>query len=284
MIRLPCELICKSDRSGFEGLLVAVYEMPPSGRFVSEAGLQGYSFSYLPLANKGEAQVTMPGIGLDHRRANRDNCLLLPPRVSLDSEWTNAGGRLVAFTLSPRFVEAVARKVGLPSRQGRRLPLGPFGIDRRLETLGGLLAEETENRCRLGPAYFEWLASALAATVLSRLYAPRGVPIHAGVRRAIEYIELHFTEPVSLAELAEQARLSRSYFALRFEQVTGYTPHHYLLLVRLGHARKLLAEAKLSLPEIAASSGFSDQAHMSRLFQRFFGTTPAAFRRSQRQL
>ena len=117
MIRLPCELICKSDRSGFEGLLVAVYEMPPSGRFVSEAGLQGYSFSYLPLANKGEAHVTMPGIGLDHRLANRDNCLLLPPRVSLHSEWTNAGGRLVAFTLSPRFVEAVARQVGLPSPQ-----------------------------------------------------------------------------------------------------------------------------------------------------------------------
>jgi AraC family transcriptional regulator len=185
---------------------------------------------------------------------------------------------------SPRFVETVARQVGLPSRQGRRLPQGPFRIDRRLETLGGLLAEETENRCRLGPAYFEWLASALAATVLSRLHAPRGVPIHSGIRRAIEYIELHFTEPVSLAELAKQAQLSRSYFALRFEQVTGYTPHHYLLLVRLGHARKLLAEAKLSLPEIAAASGFSDQAHMSRLFQRFFGTTPAAFRRSQRQL
>ena len=284
MIRLPCELICKSDRSGFEGLLVAVYEMPPSGRYVSEAGLEGYSFSYLPLANKGEAHVTMPGIGLDHRRANRDNCLLLPPRVSLHSEWSNAGGRLVAFTLSPRFVEAVARQVGLPSRQGPRLPQGPFWIDRRLETLGGLLAEETENRCRLGPAYFEWLASALAANVLSRLHAPRGVPIHSGIRRAIEYIELHFTEPVSLAELAEQAQLSRSYFALRFEQVTGYTSHQYLLLIRLGHARKLLAEAKLSLPEIAAASGFSDQAHMSRLFQRFFGTTPAAFRRSQRQL
>jgi hypothetical protein len=162
MIRLPCELICKSERSGFEGLLVAVYEMPPSGRFVSDAGLQGYSFSYLPLGNKGEAHLTMPDIGLNHRRPNRENCLLLPPRVSLHSEWTNAGGRLVAFILSPRFVEAVARQVGLPSRQGRRLPQGPFGIDQRLEALGGLLVEETENRCRLGSAYFEWLASALA--------------------------------------------------------------------------------------------------------------------------
>jgi AraC family transcriptional regulator len=284
---LPCELICKSERSGFEGLSVAVYEMPPSGRFVSEAGLEGYSFSYLPLANKGEAHVTMPGIGLDHRRANRDNCLLLPPRVSLHSEWTNAGGRLVAFTLSPRFVEAVARQVGLPSPQLGRLTQGPFWIDQSLEALGGLLVKETENRCPHGPAYFEWLASALAATVLSRLHArlPRGVPIHSSIRRAIEYMELHFAEPVSLAELAEQAQLSRSHFVFRFEQSTGYTPHRYLLLARLGHARKLLAqEAMLSLPEIATASGFSDQAHMSRLFRRFFGTTPAAFRRSQRLL
>jgi AraC family transcriptional regulator len=119
--------------------------------------------------------------------------------------------------------------------------------------------------------------------VLSRLHAPRGVPMHSGIRRTIEYIELHFTEPVSLAELSEQAQLSRSHFVFIFKQAIGYTPHRYLLLVRLGHARKLLAEAMLSLPEIAASSGFSDQAHMSRLFQRFFGTTPAAFQRSQRR-
>jgi hypothetical protein len=46
---------------------------------------------------------------------------------------------------------------------------------------------------------------ALAVTVLSRLQArlPRSVPIHSGIRRVIEYIELHFTEPVSLTELAE---------------------------------------------------------------------------------
>ena len=76
------------------------------------------------------------------------------------------------------------------------------------------------------------------------------------------------------------AQMSRSHFALLFRQFTGYTPHQYLLLVRLNHARKLIAQSNPTWPlaEIAAMSGFCDQAHLNRHFRRVFGTTPAAFR------
>ena len=77
--------------------------------------------------------------------------------------------------------------------------------------------------------------------------------------------------------------MSRSHFALMFRQLTGYTPHQYLLLVRLNHARKLIAQRNppLALAEIAATTGFCDQAHLNRHFRRFFGTTPSAFRSQQ---
>ena len=80
------------------------------------------------------------------------------------------------------------------------------------------------------------------------------------------------------------AGVSRGYFALSFRQVTGFSPHQYLLRVRLSHARKLISQDNpaLSLAEIAALSGFFDQSHLTRLFQRFFSTTPSHFRSQQK--
>ena len=77
--------------------------------------------------------------------------------------------------------------------------------------------------------------------------------------------------------------MSSSHFALMFRQLTGYTPHQYLLLVRLNHARRLIGQRNppMKLAEIAVSTGFCDQAHLNRHFRRFFGTTPAAFRSQQ---
>jgi hypothetical protein len=142
--------------------------MPRSGRFVSEAGLEGYSFSYLPLANKGEAYVTMPGIGLDHGRANRDNCLLLPPRVSLYSEWSNAGGRLVAFKgpccstvraardLSPRLRRS-SRPTGRLAVAPRAAPAPRSFLDRSTARNAGR-APGGRNRKPLSAPPDNWLA------------------------------------------------------------------------------------------------------------------------------
>lgn len=68
-----------------------------------------------------------------------------------------------------------------------------------------------------------------------------------------------------------------------FRQLTGYTPHQYLLLVRLNQARKLITQrnSPMSRAEIAAETGFCDQARLNRHFRRFFSITPAAFRAQQ---
>ena len=111
----------------------------------------------------------------------------------------------------------------------------------------------------------------------------RAAAFPSGIRRATECLEADFADALSLVQLAAKAQMSRSHFALTFREFTGHTPHQYLLLVRLDHARKLMVQGNpvLSLAEIAAASGFFDQAHLNRHFRRFFGTTPGAFRSQQ---
>lgn len=89
-----------------------------------------------------------------------------------------------------------------------------------------------------------------------------------------------------MRELARSANLSVGHFTRSFEQATGLPPHRYLLHVRLSRARRLIAQRapEVSLAEIAATCGFSDQGHLGRHFRRVFGMTPAGFRRAQERL
>jgi len=84
------------------------------------------------------------------------------------------------------------------------------------------------------------------------------------------------------ARVAEQVRASglshRHYIAL-FRQTTGLAPREWLALQRFGHALKLAADTPLGWADIAAASGFADQAHLANTFKAVSGFTPGEWRR-----
>lgn len=86
-------------------------------------------------------------------------------------------------------------------------------------------------------------------------------------------------EVPSLGELAAMTGLSKYQLLRRFEKTYGLPPHAWLLQQRIERARGLI-RAGASLSSAAASVGFSDQSHMTRLFTRQFGFTPGAWRRA----
>jgi hypothetical protein len=59
----------------------------------------------------------------------------------------------------------------------------------------------------------------------------------------------------------------------------GDSPHRYLMMRRVARARQLLLTSDLGLSQIASDCGLADQAHFSRLFRRFLGCSPGAWRR-----
>jgi AraC-like DNA-binding protein len=109
---------------------------------------------------------------------------------------------------------------------------------------------------------------------------PAPAPEHgppASVRLARELIEARFDEDLSLAELSRVAGLSPYHFIRVFEKQTGLTPHLHLINTRLAAAKQALDQDG-RLADIAAQTGFSDQAHLTRLFKQRYGITPAAYR------
>jgi AraC family transcriptional regulator len=283
-------IIQRSDRSGTSELSVTIHDYPANVAASFIPARDVYSFWYRPRAEKGVTWTTVPELGLNRHQISRNHVLVTPPSLPLYGEWERAGGIVVNFSFARRSFEEMAARMGVSELISRRPWHHFFSIDQRIEALCRLLMEETEAQCPNGALYFEPLARALAVRVLDTVrdkHSPKALAeaVPPGIRRTIQFLETDFAGNLSLPQLADMAKMSRSHFALTFRQFTGYAPHQYLLLVRLNHARKLVRQGNsgLSLAQIAAASGFCDQAHLNQQFRRFFGTTPAAFRSQQAQ-
>ncbi|WP_248304550.1 AraC family transcriptional regulator [Breoghania sp. L-A4] len=98
-----------------------------------------------------------------------------------------------------------------------------------------------------------------------------------------DFMEENSARNVSLGELAAVADLSPSYFSQAFKASTGLPPHRWQLIRRVEHAQRMLETTQATtLTEVAAATGFADQAHLTRVFRGVVGTTPAAWLRERR--
>jgi AraC-like DNA-binding protein len=99
------------------------------------------------------------------------------------------------------------------------------------------------------------------------------------VRRAREYMEVHYDANVSLSELAAFVHLSPFYFARAFQKEIGLPPHAYLETVRITRARELLLRG-VPIADVSAAVGYVDQSHFTHRFKRLLGMTPGQFARA----
>jgi AraC family transcriptional regulator len=99
------------------------------------------------------------------------------------------------------------------------------------------------------------------------------------VRRVQIYIESHLGESIQVSDLSGIARRSTAHFCRAFKRTFGQTPHAYVTARRLHRARSLMLESGEPLSVVAILCGFTDQAHLSKLFRQHTGETPGAWRR-----
>jgi AraC-like DNA-binding protein len=95
--------------------------------------------------------------------------------------------------------------------------------------------------------------------------------------RAAEYIRQNCTRSLKLQEICSEVDLSASHLIRSFKDVYGLTPHAYQINCRIEFCRSRLRRG-WPIADVALAAGFSDQAHLQRIFKRVVAATPGQYR------
>jgi AraC family transcriptional regulator len=283
---LPFEAAASSDRLGWVGLEAARCRAEP-----------GFERDVPPLAHHRLVLVARPPEELDLRFAEVKRHLptpagsitLVPAGTPVRARSSGHKDELHIFLEADLLARVAAETFSLDPARLTVPPLDGLDLPHLRAAMLAVDAELTAGGAA-GPLAAESLANVLAVHLIRHVLAPRrpargrdGTLPRGRLRAVVEYIEQHLDASPSLEQMAAVARLSAYHFARQFKAATGLPPHQYVLARRVERARHLLqAGTDLSLAEVAAHAGFSDQSQFSHHFKRLVGVTPGQFRKPAR--
>lgn len=101
--------------------------------------------------------------------------------------------------------------------------------------------------------------------------------------QARRYIDEHYMERVTAAEIAKSVSLSESHFRAVYRQTFGTTFHRYLTDVRVAAAKAMLWDSTIAIGTVAERSGFGSAQNLNAIFKRETGQTPSQYRQACRR-
>jgi AraC family transcriptional regulator len=261
--------------STWEGITIEHHLQPPAE---CELCLPKHTICILLSDCQTERRVNGGRLHCNH--AQRGDLIIYPATSEHWVRWQEQAEFLLLF-LEPDLLTQAANELAshgtvdmIASEQERDDPL-------MLQIVLALKTEIDEGLAASSSLYAESLANTLAAHLLRHysVWKPAlrdAIEKHSAstLRYVIEYIHDNLDQPLTLDELSHVAGLSPYHFARTFKQLTGVTPHHYVLNARVEQAKGLLLQGKLTIAEIAYQVGFFDQSHFTRSFKRLVGVTP----------
>ena len=203
--------------------------------------------------------------------------------MGYSAAWEDEGPTfMLGIHLSPSILRTAAEEMGVNPDRVSIVPQLQLQ-DPQIQHIGWAIKAELEAEESFGRLYADALGLALAAHVLRR-YAPvaprrivSGLP-RRRLRRVMDYIHDHLAHDLPLAELAQIANMSPSYFKLLFKESVGMPVHQYVIQRRVEYAIELLLNDDLPLSDVAQQAGFANQSHMARCMRRATGKTPTGLR------
>ncbi|WP_233829288.1 helix-turn-helix domain-containing protein [Paraburkholderia sp. ZP32-5] len=215
------------------------------------------------------------------------------------------GDRCIAFRYAPGYFERLAADAGLAGGQLNfrcaSVPalrkLAPLIARACVATSGASSegnagdeseraesAESTENGTGARQSAWGELAVELAtatlhvAGALTHAPAPASATARSRVAQIVRLIDDTPGAPHTLTNLAAAAGVSDFYFLRTFQQVTGVTPHQYLLRARLRAAALRLRDGDEKIVDIALDCGFNDLSNFNHAFRAEFAASPRTWR------
>jgi two-component system response regulator YesN len=127
-----------------------------------------------------------------------------------------------------------------------------------------------------------WIGNALN-DFIELVYSGQDSKRVSQIRPAIEYIEGHFCEPITLNDIAKATHLSVSRLSHVFKQQAGVTIIDYLTNTRIEFAKELLISTNKNCTEVCFETGYNNQSYFTQTFKELVGVTPRQFREMNRR-
>ena len=152
------------------------------------------------------------------------------------------------------------------------------GYDQALLDLARALVSESTGSYPNGPLFWNDVADRFIGGLIARHSQEPNIRVRGTLGKHVlarlkEYVTAHLDEPIEVTALANIAGRSPFHFTRVFARSVGVTPHRYVVHLRLQRAIELLRAGRSGLAEIAATTGFADQSHLSRWVRRVHGVT-----------
>jgi AraC-like DNA-binding protein len=208
--------------------------------------------------------------------------LCIPGEVHTGHAASDRGWIYRMFYFDPQFLQRVASEVG---NRPHDIPFFKTGViqDNELARLIYQLHLKLEQKNTPVIEQESHLLWTLAQMILRHADDPPALqdlkkePL--AVKQIKNFIETHYNENFSIDQLAQITHLSPFHLIRLFGDATGIPPHAYLRQVRIKRAKELLIRGD-SIADVAQTTGFNDQSHLSRWFKRLLGITPGQYRNS----
>jgi AraC-like DNA-binding protein len=222
-------------------------------------------------------------------RRGRERRLIRPGQlVAWDPSDAHAGGAVDGRPWTARLMVVEVADLARLATDGESDPLADVAFPEPVLSDAELAAdflrlhtalESTTTRLEQDERLAEWLRSLIERS--SAVRAPRPVLTprdDRALRLACDYLADRPERNVGLEELAAAAGIGKFRLIRLFRERTGLPPHALQVANRVRAARRLL-EAGETIADTAAATGFADQSHLHRHFQRSLGLTPGEYRR-----
>jgi AraC family transcriptional regulator len=157
-------------------------------------------------------------------------------------------------------------------------------MDRQVSIEGGTpawlairLYREFQEPDALSPLVVEGLILEILGELARQPVSPEAAP--RWLRAVAEVLHIRFRENLSLSDVARAAGVHPAHLARSFRRHFRCSAGEYVRRLRVEHACSELCRRDTPLAQIALEAGFADQSHLSVVFKRHTGLTPAAYRR-----
>lgn len=279
---MPCPPVLSSHVLNWEGIYVQQHRQPAWE--TPECSHPQHKILVHTVTSSARIERRLNGCRWDEQII-RGDIVLLPAGAQHQVSWDREIECTFLF-LEPAYIAQIAREeidresVEFVPRFAQPDPL--------IYQIGLGLKRELESGEQSSRFYVE-AATMMLAAHLFRHYSTRqlSLPTNVGglsgasLNQAIEYIDAHLTEGLSVSKIAASVSMSQYHFTRLFKQSIGVSPYQYVIQRRVAFAKQLLASPNLSIAQVSQQLGFYTPNQFSHFFRKHVGFSPKEYQQGR---